>query len=156
MKSICVFSLTISCILLSSCATVFNSTQVTLYDCPNNIKVSENGQPIEVKQVVFGASQQSTFYTSGMHLKRSKEDHVITLDNGSKKVDIPLKSTIAGGTIMADLVFTMGVGLIVDIIAGPLRTTKPQHIDVAYQLGKINKERSASELKKMTKKAAAN
>lgn len=152
--------LTLICVsfMTTGCATLFNSTPVNLYGYSDNMKVSENGVPLDVKLTYVGQSglagysSERTYYGAGVMLKRSKEDHPILIENGSQKKEIVVKSKFATGALLADLFLTGPIGIIVDFVAGPLRTTKIKHIDIQYELGN-SPYKSKSKLKREFKKS---
>jgi hypothetical protein len=144
--------------MTTGCATIFNKTSVVLYGYTDGMKVSENGKPIQVEQTYVGQSGMAgyssgvTYYGAGFKVKRQRADHKILLEKDGKTKEVILKSKFATGTLIADL-FTSGpLGILIDIVAGPLRTISKKYIDSQYEFG-VAEQKSKHKLKKEFKKS---
>lgn len=131
--------------LFNSCATVYNKVPIYFYNTTANTNLYQDGKKVDIGWVVSGSSgdatQTTTYYRKGIKVKRSREDKKMTIERDGKKVDFVLESKFATGTLISDIWFGFGVGLIVDLVAGPLRTYKIKNYDVNKLLGEepINK-----------------
>lgn len=136
-----IFAILCVSFMTTGCATIFNSTPVNLYGYSNDMKVSENGVPLDVELTYVGHSGMAgyssgrTYYGAGVMLKRSKQDHPILIESGGQKKEIVIKSKFATGALLADLFLSGPIGILVDFVAGPLRTTEIKQIDIQYELG---------------------
>lgn len=120
--------------LLSSCATVYNKIPIYLSNTNTTTVITENGKPVEIKDVVVtssgDATQTTTYYHKGMLIPRSKTDRHLVVEHDGKKADLVLESKFATGTFIADFWLGFGVGLVVDLVSGPIRTYKVKYYDI--------------------------
>ena len=157
LKSVALCAVIGVCMAGTGCATM-TKTSVNLYGYTENMKVTENGVPLDIKLTYVGQSGMAgyssgvTYYGAGVRLKRTKADHKILIEDGDKKVEVVLKSKFAVGTLLADIFLTGPIGIVVDVIAGPLKTTDKKHIDIQGELGNAPKK-SKHKLKKEFKKS---
>lgn len=151
--------------VLNSCGTIKNAskkgkTEVFLINGPKDLRVSSNGQSLSIESEVFAASghtdgSTTAFYTSAVNLP-SKKKAVLELYSPSsgKKASVTVRPRLWGKMVVVDMLLTAGIGLLVDIPTGNIRTLKPRLIDVENALaGKPrSKWKSQGKLKRMTKR----
>lgn len=136
----------ISCSLLfQSCVTIISGTKknIFLVDLPKDLAVTLDGQPLEIKNQRVGTVDRGGIRTSysypGVRVKL-KKNMVLKMSSGDKTAAFPLKPVVRAGdltvAILLDVFFGMGVGLIVDIASGAIKTAKERFVDVPALLEK--------------------
>jgi len=127
-------------LLFSSCATVYNKVPIYFSNLTENTTISENGKKIDLGWVVSNSSGDSRsttiYYRKGIKMPRSKVDRHLTIESNGKKANFTLESQFATGTLICDLWLGVGVGAVVDVVAGPLRTYKVKEFDAKQLLEK--------------------
>lgn len=122
----------------SSCATLYNKVPIYFSNVTENTTISENGQKLDLGWVVSNSSGDATqttiYYRKGIKLKRSKEDRHLTIESEGKKADFVVESKFATSTLICDFFFGFGIGIVVDVVAGPLRSYKIKDYDVKQLL----------------------
>jgi len=151
------------CLCTTSCATMFSgsTTEVVLVNPPDDLKVYENGKELPVELVtaqvkskgISDGQQITTYYASGVYVSKKQKHHKLTLESGGKKADVNLKSKVNGGMLFLDIVFTGGVGAIVDGITKKWRKIKRNHVDVPAIIAGTQ-PKSHHKLKKIIRKQA--
>lgn len=127
-------------LMLQSCATLIGGSKknIFLIDLPEDLVVKMKDKPVEVKSQLVGsesggANTRIVYKYPGVRL-RLKKGMVLDLQSGSQKASSPIKITYKGGDIAASVIgnifFTFGAGLILDIAMGSLKTPKERFIDV--------------------------
>ena len=137
-NSICVMLIAIVISnLLSSCATLFtkSTTPIVLVSPPNDLKVSENGIELKVEQVFAHTKAKGThattiYYASGVNVSKKQKHHNLILESAGKKGEVKRRTKLNGGIVFLDVIFTGGVGCIVDGITKKWRRIKSTHVDV--------------------------
>ena len=145
-------------IMLNGCATIFGGrSPVVLYRYSSDMKVSENGVPLEIKKTYFGhkgiGSGGIDYFGAGIRLKATKTAHTITIEQEGKKKDVVLKSKFGGKWLFFDIFCSGPIGIIVDACTGDWKVAKPKYIDCSGELGTLPKE-SKHKLKSEAKKDA--
>lgn len=121
---------------LSSCGTIFASkrTQIVLVNPPKDLKVSENGVDLEIEQVVASVKStpntSTTYFASGVYVKRKEKNHTLVLESAGKKGKIELKSKVSGGIVFLNIIFNAGLGCFVDAATKKWLIVKDNHLDV--------------------------
>jgi hypothetical protein len=151
------------CLCTTSCATMFSGqkTEVVLVNPPGDLKVYEDGKELPVEKVMaqvkskgIGDGQQiTTYYASGVFVNKKQKRHKLTLESGGKKGDVNLTSKVNGGMLFLDIVFTGGVGVIVDGATKKWRKIKSNHVDVPAIIAGTQPQ-SNRKLKKIIRKQA--
>jgi len=130
-------------LLLSSCATMKTGkmTQLSLIDCPSDMKVYEDGKELEVKQVIAdavttdvnkqtGNANVINYYAPGFELDKKKKIHKLTFESGGVKREFEIKLKPSNTYIFLDLLLTLGIGIPIDAATKRWRVAKNDHIDV--------------------------
>jgi hypothetical protein len=163
LKLVACLSLTSITLLNTGCATLLGSrtADVVLYDAPEDLKVTDNGTPIETERVFSSAKSKTnyentvtkttTYYSMGVKLKK-KVKHTLELKSAGKSTTLEIKPKMAGGWFVLDLFTTGPIGLIVDGGTKNWKILKPAHIDVPAVLNGT-KQRSSKRLKKDLRKS---
>lgn len=162
-----IFGLALTGIVLlnSGCATMFSHKgyDVILYDAPEDLKVTDNGSPVDVHKVFsHSKTKQSyasttavttSYYTSGVTVDKTKK-HTLELKSGGKTASIVLKHRVSGIWFVLDLFTTGPIGIIVDASTHKWRKIKNHRIDAPAVINGT-KSRSANQLEKDLKKKIA-
>lgn len=160
-KSICLVLIAIGASsVLSSCATIFTkkTTPLVLVSPPKDLKVFENGVQLPIEQVFAhskarGTDVIETYYASGVNISKKQKHHTIVLESGGKKADFKRQTKVNGGIVFLDVIFTGGVGCIVDGITKKWRRIKSTHVDVPAIIAGTE-PRSQRKLKKVIRAQA--
>lgn len=166
------FIIAASCVAVTSLTGCFGTisnalshgkSTVSLMRAPQDLQVSVNGKELEKTKEMFassssiGGSSYTDYYTSAIKLPSKKK---VTIDLYSpsmkKRASVELKPRASKNIIAADIIFTAGASLLVDIPTGNLKILTPRLLDVQSALeGKPrNKWLSHGKLKRMAKRSA--
>lgn len=167
----------ITSVLLSSCATILSSKQKTygLVDVPVDLKIKNlsTGEELTIIDCALVTDNNKSFqgtqnvgdrywYYSGKGVKmKVKKNTKLEFTSGgvSKIFEVGGKgNTNSFGYIWLDIMFTAGIGVIVDVSTGALKWPNPYYIDVS-SLFADKPQRTKKELeeyiRKVTKKKEA-
>lgn len=114
-----------------------------LVDLPKGLMVSCKNEPLKITEQTYDSEKSGNIVTlykyPGLRLKMEKE-LVIELKSGDKTAVVPvpnhIKTTDVVIAVIADLFFTVGIGLVIDISDGALKTPYKKMIDVPAVLNK--------------------
>jgi hypothetical protein len=160
----CFITITFSgCFGLISKALTHGKSTVSLMQAPEDLQVKCNGVEIPITSEMFatssniGATVTTDYYTSAIKLP-SKRATTIELYSPSqnKRATVELKPKSSRNIIWADIIFTAGASLLIDIPTGSLKMLTPRLLDVESALaGKPRSQwLSHHKLKKMGKRRA--
>lgn len=125
-------------VLFTGCATIYNDVPIYFDNTTPSTTLTENGKKLDIEWVVYtssGDAVSTTIYSrKGIKVPRSKEDRHLTIERDGKKADFTLETKFATAMAVADF-WLGGVGLVVDLVKGPLRTYKVKNYDVNQLLG---------------------
>lgn len=149
---------------MSSCGTIAgaltsNKRPVFMMEAPRDLQVTHEGKKVNITSDAFasssGGSVTTTWYTSSVRLPYKKTTTIeLYSPSQNKKATVELKSKGSGGIIFLDLMFTGGVGVVIDVLTKNHKVLKPKYVDVQRALdGKPRNEwRSQGKLKRITKR----
>ncbi|MGZ3919567.1 MAG: hypothetical protein ACXVNM_12645 [Bacteroidia bacterium] len=139
-KVIRLIALIAVCASFASCATLFTkkTTQVVLVNPPADLKVYEDGKELQTQQVMshtkskgIGDGQTiTTYYATGVYVSKKQKHHKLTLSSQGKSGDINMRTKVSGGIVFLDIIFTGGLGAVIDGITKKWRVIKHPHVDV--------------------------
>lgn len=147
-------------LFFSSCATLFsgNTTPVVLVDRPSGLKMSENGQNLQIQKVTAKVSGNAdggttTYFASGVELDKKEKFHTLMLESNGKSGSVEIKLGAGGNWIVLNM-FTGGIiGWGVDASTKKWRVAKNRFIDVPAVLDGTT-PRSQGKLKRTIKRQA--
>lgn len=126
MKNIFLFSLLV--FLFSSCATVFSGTKCTVRvkdGVPAGAKVYVNGNYVGTAPITITVSKNGL---------KNRQTVVTVKADGYRTQEIILTRRIKISALVGDLLFTGGIGLIIDFIDGAIYKASPG--EIKYDLEK--------------------
>jgi hypothetical protein len=145
-------------LLTGSCATLLapKNSQVVLYDAPEDLEVTENGNKVKLESVMADAktrsnyegtvSKTTAYYTTGIKLDRRKK-HQVQLKSRDKTVTLDLKPKMSAGWLIVDLFTTGPIGIAIDAGTKKWKVFKSRNVDVPA-LFNGSSPRSAKQLKR--------
>lgn len=158
-KSLVIALAATSSLLVTSCATLFSgkTTPLVLVNCPNDLKVSEDGNKLNITQVQShgrsGSEVTVTYFAAGVELNKKQKHHKITFESNGIKKDLDVKMKVNGAFVVLDL-FTSGIiGIAVDAGTKKWRKVKNRHVDVNAVINGTE-PMSQHKLKKLVRKQA--
>lgn len=146
------------CVTFSSCATLFTgkTTEVILVNCPNNLKVYENGVELPIEQVQSHVKARGTevtdiYYAAGVMVNKKPKQHTLTFESDGKKAEVKRRTKVSGGILFLDILFFWGVPI--DAITKKWRVIRNRHVDVSAALNGTD-PMNQRQLKKLVRKQA--
>ena len=147
-----------ACVTFQSCATLFTgkTTEVILVNCPNNLKVFENGAELPIEQVQSQSKARGTqvvdlYYAAGVKVNKKSKHHTLTFESDGKKAEVKRNTKVSGGILFLDILFFWGVPI--DAITKKWRIIRNRHVDVGAALNGTD-PMNQRQLKKLVRKQA--
>lgn len=122
-----IFLLSVLVLLFSSCATVFSGTRCTVKikdGFPAGAKVYVNGNYVGTTPITVTVSKNGL---------KNKQTTITIKADGYRAQDIILTRRIKISALVGDLLFTGGVGLIIDFIDGAIYKASPGEIKYSLE-----------------------